>query len=169
MGSFATTLANAKAADKDYKLSDGAGLYLLVRPNGSKLWRFNYVHHGKRRMLAFGVWPDVGLADARSRRDEARRLVAAGLDPSHEEKVAQPCYHSLCTSFVRPGELWQAEWSKFDDPGRMGADMAWIRAVSACWDFRRKGDLMGLTAGRSAFPSYPAIDAAALQRIASDA
>jgi len=52
---FATTVASAKPAAKDYKLSDGAGLYLLVRPNGSKLWRFNYVHHGKHRTLAFGA------------------------------------------------------------------------------------------------------------------
>ncbi|GAA4822929.1 hypothetical protein GCM10023232_20610 [Sphingosinicella ginsenosidimutans] len=86
---FATTVVNAKPAEKDYKLTDGAGLYLLVRPNGSKLWRFNYVHCGKHRTLAFGLWPDVGLADARGKRDEARRMIAAGLDPSHEQKIAR--------------------------------------------------------------------------------
>lgn len=84
---FATTVANAKPRDRDYKLSDGRGLYLLVRPNGSKLWRFNYRYLEKHRTLAFGAWPEVGLADARSRRDEARQLIAAGLDPSHERKV----------------------------------------------------------------------------------
>lgn len=86
---FTTKVAAAKPAEKDYKLSDCAGLYLLVRPNGAKLWRLNYVHCGKHRTLSFGAWPHVGLADARCKRDEARRLIAAGLDPSHEEKVAR--------------------------------------------------------------------------------
>lgn len=84
---FATTVVSAKPRDRDYKLSDGAGLYLLVRPNGSKLWRFNYRYLEKHRTLAFGAWPDVSLADARGRRDEARRLLAAGTDPSHQKKV----------------------------------------------------------------------------------
>lgn len=61
---YATTIANAKPRDRDYKLSDGRGLYLLVRPNGSKLWRFNYRYLAKYRTLAFGAWPEVGLADA---------------------------------------------------------------------------------------------------------
>lgn len=51
---FATAVASAKSRDKDYKLSDGGGLYLLVRPNGSKLWRLNYTYLGKQRTLAFG-------------------------------------------------------------------------------------------------------------------
>lgn len=84
---FATTVANAKPKPKDYKLSDGSGLYLLVRPNGSKLWRFNYRYMDKSRTLAFGAWPEVTLADARSRRDEARRLIASGIDPSHQQKI----------------------------------------------------------------------------------
>lgn len=64
---FATTVANARPKDKDYKLSDGAGLYLLVKSSGRKLWRLNYAYHGKQRTLSFGAWADVGLADARQR------------------------------------------------------------------------------------------------------
>ncbi|WBO21578.1 tyrosine-type recombinase/integrase [Sphingomonas abietis] len=84
---FATTVASAKPRDADYKLSDGGGLYLLVRPNGAKLWRLNYRYLEKHRTLAFGAWPDVGLADARTRRDEARRLIASGVDPCHQQKL----------------------------------------------------------------------------------
>ena len=84
---FATTVANAKPRERDYKLADGGGLYLLVRPNGTKLWRLNYRYFEKHRTLAFGAWPEVTLADARLRREEAKRLLAAGTDPSHQQKV----------------------------------------------------------------------------------
>ncbi|MCT2398655.1 tyrosine-type recombinase/integrase [Novosphingobium mangrovi (ex Huang et al. 2023)] len=85
---FATTVLNAKPAERDYKLSDGGGLYLLIKPSGSKLWRMNYRYLGKHRPLSFGAWPEVSLADARVRREDARRMIAAGLDPSHEQKLA---------------------------------------------------------------------------------
>lgn len=80
-------IKNAKPKAKQYKLTDSAALYLLVKPNGSKLWRMNYVHLTKHKTLAFGAWPDVSLAQAREKRDQARNLIAAGLDPMEEAKL----------------------------------------------------------------------------------
>ncbi len=79
----------AKPSEKLYRLSDTLGLFLAVKPNGSKLWRFNYRFLGKQKTLHLGAWPAVGLADARAKRDEARRQVAAGIDPAIEKKRAR--------------------------------------------------------------------------------
>ncbi len=81
---FAVT--KARPEQKPYKLSDGAGLHLLVEPNGSKLWRFRYRFAGRENMLTFGAYPIVSLADARQKRDEARKLLAAGVDLSAKRK-----------------------------------------------------------------------------------
>ena len=77
----------AKAADKPEKLFDGGGLYLLVNPQGSRLWRLKYRIHGKEKLLAIGAYPDVSLKRAREKRDEARRLLADGIDPSAQRKA----------------------------------------------------------------------------------
>lgn len=79
----------AKPTDKPYRLSDGGGMFLEVRPNGSKYWRMAYRFGGKQKLLALGVYPDVGLKDARDRRDEARKLLAAGVDPGESKKAAK--------------------------------------------------------------------------------
>lgn len=71
----------AKPKDKPYKLADGGGMYLLINTNGSKYWRMKYRFAGKEKMLSIGVYPDVTLADAREKRSEARKLLAAGGDP----------------------------------------------------------------------------------------
>ncbi|HCR2156830.1 TPA: integrase arm-type DNA-binding domain-containing protein, partial [Enterobacter asburiae] len=76
----------AKPTDKQYKLTDGNGMHLLVHPNGSKYWRLQYRFDGKQKMLALGVYPEITLADARSRRDEARKLLANGVDPGDKKK-----------------------------------------------------------------------------------
>lgn len=81
-------IVNAKPQKKAYKLADSEALYLVVRPNGSKLWRMNYRHLGRQKTLYFGAWPDVGLAAARQRRDEARKQIAAGIDPTAEKRAA---------------------------------------------------------------------------------
>ena len=76
----------AKGQDRAYRLPDGQGLHLQVTPNGSKLWRYRYEFGGREKMLSFGAYPDVSLADARARRDTARQLLREGRDPSMERK-----------------------------------------------------------------------------------
>ena len=79
-------ITKAAPAAKAYKLSDGFGLHLLVKPNGTKLWRFRYRFAGAENMLALGAYPTISLADARTKRDEARKLLANGVDPSAKRK-----------------------------------------------------------------------------------
>jgi integrase len=80
-------IAKARANDKPIKLSDGDGLHLLVKPGGAKLWRFRYRFAGRENMLAFGAYPAVSLSGARSKRDDARKLLADGKDPSVKRKL----------------------------------------------------------------------------------
>ncbi|TBM21945.1 tyrosine-type recombinase/integrase [Hafnia paralvei] len=80
---------SAKPEAKAYKLTDGDGMVLLVHPNGSKYWRLRYRFGGKEKMLALGKYPEVSLADARARRDEARKLLAYGVDPSENKKAVK--------------------------------------------------------------------------------
>ena len=80
---------NARANGKVQKLSDGGGLYLHVTATGSKLWRLAYRFEGKQKLLSFGAYPAVSLKDARHRRDEAKELLARGIDPGEEKKQAR--------------------------------------------------------------------------------
>src|SRR5215472_15097935 len=77
-----THIRNAKPRTQTYKLSDGGGMYLLVRPDGSRYWRLDYRFAGKRRTLALGVCRVVTLSSARSRREDARASLANNIDPS---------------------------------------------------------------------------------------
>jgi len=83
------SIRNAKACPKPVKLSDGGGLFLLLNPNGSRLWRLKYRFAGKEKLLALGAYPDVSLKDARERRDDARRQLAAGNDPGQARKASK--------------------------------------------------------------------------------
>ncbi|WP_215761904.1 phage integrase central domain-containing protein [Acetobacter sp. P1H12_c] len=84
---------NAAPREKQYKLADSGGLYLLVTPTGGKLWRFKFRIHGKEKLMAFGKYPEVTLAEARRRRDAARKELSGGIDPAalkaRERVVAQ--------------------------------------------------------------------------------
>lgn len=80
-------ILKAIAKEKPKKLSDGGGLHLLVQPNGTKAWRFRYRFAGKENMLALGAFPTVSLADARKKRDEARKLLSDGTDPAVKRRL----------------------------------------------------------------------------------
>jgi len=85
-------IRNAKPTEKDQRLNDGEGLYLLIKPNGAKWWRFDYSIGGKRKTLSLGTYPAITLANARAKASEARNSVANGTDPSNtrkENKAAQ--------------------------------------------------------------------------------
>lgn len=81
-----TAVKNAKTKDKQWKLSDTKGLFALIHPNGSKYWRMKYRYAGKEKLLSLGVYPDVSLKAARDSRDEARKLLSNGVDPSNFKK-----------------------------------------------------------------------------------
>ena len=82
-----TEAKNAKPQDQPYKLTDGEGMYLLVKPNGGKYWRLKYRVAGKEKVLALGVYPAIKLQAARKRRMEARELLTGGKDPGGERKA----------------------------------------------------------------------------------
>jgi integrase len=87
MALTATTIRNAKPTDKPYKLSDGKGMYLVIGPSGSKLWRLKYRLLGKEKLLALGAYPEVSLKEARDKRDEARKQIATGHDPAETRRI----------------------------------------------------------------------------------
>ncbi len=84
-----TAIRNAKPGPKPIRMFDGGGLYLEVAPSGGKWWRFKYRFGGKEKRLSLGVYPDVGLKEARERRDEARKLLAGDIDPGENRKAKQ--------------------------------------------------------------------------------
>lgn len=87
MSLTALAIKNARPKATAYKLTDEKSLFLLVMPNGAKYWRMRYRYLGKQKTLSFGVWPEVSLADAREKRDAARKQIAEGLDPAAEKKL----------------------------------------------------------------------------------
>ncbi|MDD4913347.1 MAG: tyrosine-type recombinase/integrase [Sideroxydans sp.] len=103
----------AKPEAKPYKMTDGAGLYLLVEPKGSKYWRMFYRFAGKQKTLAIGVYPDVGLADARGRRDEARKLLANNVDPGMAKRARKA---AIIVQAESSFEAVACEWFKRHSP-----------------------------------------------------
>ncbi|WP_375084232.1 tyrosine-type recombinase/integrase [Providencia sp. SKLX074055] len=110
-------IRKAKPKDKAYTLNDGNGLSLLIEPNGSKGWRFRYRFAGKPKMISFGVYGQISLADARRKRDEAKKQLSDGIDPSDarkSEKITQK--YAAENTFKAVAMEWHASkcstWSK---------------------------------------------------------
>ena len=102
----------SRPKDKPYKLSDGGGLYLLGNPNGSRYWRLKYRIAGKEKLLALGVYPDITLAEARQKRADAKKVLAAGGDPGQEkQEEKQAKEQAVANSFERLAMEWHAHKS----------------------------------------------------------
>ena len=105
-----TAIRNAKPTQKPYKLFDERGLYLEVSPAGGKWWRLKYRSNGKEKRLSLGVYPDVSLKDARNRRDQARKLLAGGVDPSeHRQAQKSAQVERAANSFEVVAREWYAK------------------------------------------------------------
>jgi integrase len=114
---------NAKPQTKDVKMFDGQGLFLLVTSTGGKLWRMKYDYQGKERLLAIGAYPALSLADARQRRDEAKKLLANGIDPN-ENKRAQKA--AITDGDANSFEVVAREWHTKFSPTWSDSHAYWV-------------------------------------------
>lgn len=112
-----TKIRGAKTSDKQVKLFDGGGLFLLVTPSGGKLWRLKYRHEGKEKLLAMGAYPEISLADARQRKDEARKQVANGIDPGAVRKAQKQAGTEETETFEVIAREWHTKFSHIWTPG----------------------------------------------------
>lgn len=112
----------SKPRDQGYKLADGEGLFLLVQPNGSKLWRMKYRFGGKEKLLSFGAYPSLGLAAARDKRTAAKALLAEGKDPMRNKAEAST---GGTNTFLKVAERWHENRKSALDPAH--ADRVWSR------------------------------------------
>ncbi|EPY5523567.1 tyrosine-type recombinase/integrase [Klebsiella aerogenes] len=106
---------SAKPQEKEYTLVDGDGMFLLIHPNGSKYWRFRFRFGGKQHLMAFGVYPETSLADARQKREEARRLVAAGVDPREHRRAVKEEQTKEVITFESVAREWHASNQKWSE------------------------------------------------------
>ena len=106
-----TTCKNAKPEDKPYRKADEKGLYLDVRPNGSKYFRLKYRFGGKEKLLALGVYPETSLAQARAKRDEARKQLALGIDPGENRKAMKTAQTANGETFEVIAREWHGKQS----------------------------------------------------------
>ncbi len=124
-----TAIQKAKPTDKQYRMADERGLVLLVRPNGAKLWQLRYRHDGKEKTASLGQFPDVSLSDARTKRDELRKLVAAGSDPVAVKRTErQAKVLASENTFETVARQWYEHWKGPKNPRHAGYVLARLEA-----------------------------------------
>ena len=126
-----TAIRKAKAGAKPAKLADGGGLYLLLRPDGARWWRWDYRRPvtGKRNTLSLGTYPETGLAEARARHAEARKALAAGIDPGEQRKAEKAAgLERAGNSFEVVAREWLAKQTWV--PGYRDKVDAWLVAAT---------------------------------------
>jgi ribosomal protein L7/L12 len=102
-----TAARQAKAKDKQYKLADEKGMFLLVKPKGQKYWRLKYRFAGKEKLLAIGVYPEISLKEARTLRDRAREQLRKGIDPNEAKKAEKASKNeAAANSFETVAQEW---------------------------------------------------------------
>jgi hypothetical protein len=117
----------SKPRDRAYKLSDSEGLFLLIQPNGSKLWRMKYRYGGKEKLLSFGSYPRVGIAAAREKRAAAKAILSSGKDPARSQPETEA---DEGRTFLAVATLWHVNAGQI--PGQRGgvkAGHSWRGAV----------------------------------------
>jgi integrase len=105
-----TKIRGIKPSEKQTKLFDGGGLFLLVTRQGSKLWRLKYRHEGKEKLLALGTYPEISLADAREQRDKARKQIANKVDPGSVRKAQRQSETEEIETFETIAREWHAKF-----------------------------------------------------------
>ena len=105
---------NAKPQDKAYKLTDSNGLFLFISPAGSKLWRFRYRFENKEQTFSIGPYPEISLSEARSKRDDARKLLANGINPAQQKRDKKEAKASIRT-FETVAREWHKSNRKWDE------------------------------------------------------
>ena len=138
-----TRIRAAKPSAKPYKLSDGGGLHLEVRSNGSKLWRLRYRLHGKENVFAIGEYPETSLAAARDEREAAKRLIKQGINPAHHRKLERL---KAANASKDPFESLAREWT-----GRRAVESRWSESYKDSVRRVLEGDLFPSLSARFRF------------------
>ncbi len=128
------TIKQAKPREKEYKISDGGGLYLLVHPRGSKYWRFDFRFFGKQKSSSFGVWPEISLADARITRSEARKKIKDGINPIEEKKEYRRAMREMMEKVEYEEKLILTTFEK--------VALEWYRRQDSDWTEKHSADVL---------------------------